>query len=342
MPQERKRLYADSYDIAWIAALRIERAAATVLFDEGHGEPEGFNQHEKDDNSYDWGRIGKHNIVVASLPSGSYGIASAAITATQLLSSLPHIKIGLLVGIGGGIPRPGHDIRLGDVVVSQPDSKSGGVVQYDLGKAREGSTWERKGSLNAPPAVLFNALSKSQSERERKGPQTAQLLENMYRQFPRMRKLYSYQGVDNDLLFLSTFQHSGDDTCDSCDLSEQVVRQKRTSTGPKVYYGIIASGNTLIRDAATRENIFKLAEEECLCVEMEAAGLVNDYPCIVIRGICDYADSHKNDRWQRYASATAAAFAVELLHHVPIKRLHVAPPALELVKIVKQEIVNLK
>lgn len=31
-----------------------------------------------------------------------------------------------------------------------------------------------------------------------------------------------------------------------------------------------------------------------LCFKMEAAGLIADFPCLVVRSICDYADSHKN------------------------------------------------
>jgi hypothetical protein len=50
---------------------------------------------------------------------------------------------------------------------------------------------------------------------------------------------------------------------------------------------------------------------------MEAAGLMNDFPCLVIRGICDYADSHKNNTWQPYAAATAAAYAKEVLSVIP-------------------------
>ena len=46
-----------------------------------------------------------------------------------------------------------------------------------------------------------------------------------------------------------------------------------------------------------------------LCFKMEAAGLMDDFPCLVVRGICDYADSHKNKQWQGYAAATAAAYA---------------------------------
>jgi nucleoside phosphorylase len=81
--------------------------------------------------------------------------------------------------------------------------------------------------------------------------------------------------------------------------------------------GIIASSNTLVKDASFRDSICKDTGEECICIEMEAAGLMNGFPCLIIRGICDYGDSHKNDRWQRYAAATAAAYAKEFLSVVP-------------------------
>lgn len=50
---------------------------------------------------------------------------------------------------------------------------------------------------------------------------------------------------------------------------------------------------------------------------MEAAGVLGEYPCVVVRGICDYADSHQNKSWQNYAAATAAAYAKELLSKIP-------------------------
>src|SRR6266702_2590586 len=58
-----------------------------------------------------------------------------------------------------------------------------------------------------------------------------------------------------------------------------------------------------------------------LCFEMEAAGLMNEFPCAVIRGICDYADSHKNKSWQPYAAATAAAATKELLLIIPAEEV---------------------
>jgi nucleoside phosphorylase len=54
-----------------------------------------------------------------------------------------------------------------------------------------------------------------------------------------------------------------------------------------------------------------------LCFEMEAAGLINSFPYLVIRGICDYADSYKNKRWQPYAAGIAAVYAKELLLVIP-------------------------
>lgn len=85
---------------------------------------------------------------------------------------------------------------------------------------------------------------------------------------------------------------------------------------PMVHYGTIASGNQVMRDGATRDQI-SYEFRGVLCFEMEAAGLMNNFPCPVVRGICDYADSHKNKRWQPYAAGTAAAYAKELLLVIP-------------------------
>jgi hypothetical protein len=150
---------SDAYAIAWVAALPHERAAGTMMLDERHKQPDDFAKNTSDPNSYSWGRIGKHNVVIASLPAGEYGLTSTATTAQGLRSSLPHIRIGLLVGIGAGVPGEKRhangrvtvrrDIRLGDVVVSNPDGTNGGVVQYDFIKAKP--SFERKGFLNGPP-----------------------------------------------------------------------------------------------------------------------------------------------------------------------------------------------
>ena len=182
------------YTVGWIAALPIDRAAATAMLDERHEKPRNFVQHQSDTNSYTWGRMGEHNVVIASLAAGVYGTTSAATTASNLLSSLPQIRIGLLVGIGGGIARPdqGRDIRLGDIVVSQPDGASGGVIQYDLAKAKSNDKRERKDFLNMPPQVLLQALSNLRSEHYITGSKVPHLLEeghpNTNRQWRRCQR----------------------------------------------------------------------------------------------------------------------------------------------------------
>jgi nucleoside phosphorylase len=327
----------ESYTIAWITALPIERAAAEAMLDEEHRAPTGFTRHQTDSNVYTWGRVGEHNIVIAALASGVYGTTSAATTASSLLASLPSIRIGLLVGIGGGIARPDQDqdIRLGDVVVSQPCDTTGGVCQYDLIKAKSGGKCERKGFLGRPPAVLLNALTSIQARHERKDSDVPYLLQVMLESNPKMGKRtkknpgYAHQGFDNDRLFKASCDYIPGPDCQGCDTASEVYRDPRDTTDPDIHYGTIGSGNTLIKDAAMRDRIVADLGENCICFEMEAAGLMNHFPCLVIRGICDYADSHKNDRWQRYASATAAAYAKELLAYVPAAEVQETKRALE-------------
>jgi nucleoside phosphorylase len=327
----------DSYTIGWIAALPIERAAAEAMLDEKHAAPTGFTRHQTDANVYTWGRLGEHNIVIAALASGDYGTTSAATTASSLLASLPSIRVGLMVGIGGGIARPEEnlDIRLGDVIVSQPCRTTGGVCQYDLIKAKSDDKRERKGFLGRPPTVLLNALTSIQASHEQIDSEIPSFLRVMLEKYPKMGKRskqnpgYTHQGFDNDRLFKASCEHVPGLDCQGCDTADEIQRDPRETTNPDIHYGTIASGNTLVKDAATRDRIAADLGNDCICFEMEAAGLMNHFPCLVIRGICDYADSHKDDRWQRYASATAAAYAKELLVYVPASEVQETKRALE-------------
>ncbi|KAG7124466.1 Vegetative incompatibility protein HET-E-1 like [Verticillium longisporum] len=278
--------------------------------------------------------------------TGVYGTSSAATTVSSLLASLPSIRIGLLVGIGGGIARPSkdQDIRLGDIVVSQPDGTTGGVCQYDLFKAEAGGKRERKGFLGRPPTVLLNAFGRIQADHERKDFKAPYHLQRMLEENPKMAEKskkspgYVHQGSDNDRLFQAYYAHASGSDCRDCDKTGEVLRDTRNTTDPEIYYGTIASGNTLVKDAAERDRIVDAVGENCLCFEMEAAGLMNSFPCLVIRGICDYADAHKNDRWQRCASATAAAYAKELLAYVPAVEVQETKQALEVMQSVDQKL----
>jgi hypothetical protein len=127
-----------------------------------------------------------------------------------------------------------------------------------------------------------------------------------------MEAEFTYRGKEQDRLFHATYDHHGlDNACDNCEISRQLTRPARDRHDPVIHYGLIASGNQVIKHGGTRD---KLSQElGILCFEMEAAGLMDNFPCLVIRGICDYADSHKSKQWQGYAAATAAAYAKELL-----------------------------
>jgi nucleoside phosphorylase len=278
------------------------------MMDEEHPD---LPQESADTNSYSFGRIGEHNVIVACLPAGQLGTSSAAAVASQMNSRFPSIRFGLMVGIGGGVPSTEADIRLGDVVISQPYMQYGGVVQYDFGKADAEGRFTRTGSLNAPPAILLSALAKLRANYIRRRTKLSEHLSALVH-LPE----FAYQGADRDTLYNPTYNHAGGPTCESCSREELVMRTPRENVDVLLHFGTIASGNQVMKHGVTRD---RLSAElgGILCFEMEAAGLMNNFPCLVIRGICDYADSHKNKRWQPYAAATAAACAKELLSTIP-------------------------
>jgi nucleoside phosphorylase len=149
----------------------------------------------------------------------------------------------------------------------------------------------------------------------------------MHKNYPNMASQgsgYVYQGAEYDRLFQPDYEHaSSKKDCGGCDYAKIIECQERPDQNPRIHYGTIASGNQVIKDARQRDLISK----SCLCFETEAAGLMNNFPCLVIRGICDYSDSHKNDQWQRYAAATAAAYAKELLQITDIADIKCTPSA---------------
>jgi nucleoside phosphorylase len=280
-------------------------AAAQELLDEEH---EHLDKDENDNNLYTLGQIGGHNVVLACLPAGQTGIGSAAVVATQLKATFKWIRFGLMVGIGGGVPGK-EDIRLGDVVISQPCQGHGGVIQYDFGKATP-SGFVRTGFLNSPPQVLLSAVATMRANHLRR---RSKLSEHVLK----VQNLpgFTRESTGPDVLHQASYNHVGD-SCNMCSADKVVNRQPRKGNEIVVHYGTIASGNQVMRDGITRDIVSK-DFGGVLCFEMEAAGLMNNFPCLVIRGICDYTDSHKNKKWQPYAALAAAACAKELLSVIP-------------------------
>lgn len=306
----------ETFQIGWICALPIEAAAAMEMLDEDFGPLD--SQDMSDSNTYTLGRIGKHYVVIACLPAGQYGNNAATTVANNMVRTFStSLRVGLMVGVGGGIPSTAHDIRLGDVVISCPEGTVGGVVQYDMGKVGLDGGFYRNGSLNSPPRSLLTAVSSMRAAELRDDPRFPEYLANATRRTTRTRKNFGRPNLELDRLFKPEHHHPVTvNSCDGCPAEWEEIRSKRESSDPQPHYGIIASGNSVIKHAGTREKL-RLATG-ALCFEMEAAGLMQDFPCIVIRGVCDYADSHKNKQWQGYAALAAASYAKELLGYIPV------------------------
>ncbi|KAK1072383.1 hypothetical protein LTR74_002696 [Friedmanniomyces endolithicus] len=319
----------DDYTVAWICPLEVEQIAATAMLDEQHPR---LSQSANDHNAYALGSIYGHNVVIAGLPLA--GNASAATVVAKMRNTFQQLRFGLLVGIGGGVPTRTDNgyIRLGHVVVSKPTGQHSRAVQYDHGKAEAGS-FRRTGFLAPPPTVLLNAAQRLSviCALASADPVVSHLrrLDTSKRQLRR----YKHPGANKDHLYQPDYVHLDRDlSCQKCgcDTSKIVVRKADGSDAESdveedpgdageyvvVHRGTIAAGGKVMRNGIERDQLAK--ENGLLCFEMEAAGALNDFPCLVIRGISDYSDSHKNDKWHGYAAAVAAAYGRELFMHMPV------------------------
>ncbi|KAK5633652.1 hypothetical protein RRF57_009366 [Xylaria bambusicola] len=308
----------NDYTIGWVCAVEKEHIAAAEFLDEEHGNLD--SQPRNDNNTYTLGRIGKHNVVIAILPHWEYGLVSAANTARDMIRSFPNLRVGLMVGIGGGAPAK-HDIRLGDVVVSSAGYANGGVFQYDYGKTIQDKEFTYTGFLNKPPTFVMTAVASLKSLYKRKGHQLKESITKVLENNPRLQDEYQRPIRSMDILYKSDYVHSGEeseDCLESCGNAPSNIIQRRErpthEDDPAIHYGLIASANRLMQDALIRDKLAN--DKDVLCFEMEAAGLMNQLPFLVVRGICDYSDTHKNLRWQGYAAMMAAAYTKDLLNKI--------------------------
>ncbi|KAG2416038.1 hypothetical protein HFD88_007230 [Aspergillus terreus] len=329
------------YTVGWICALpKTELVAAVAMLDEDH--PVLPAADPKDMNSYILGRIGDHNVAIACLPAETTGKVSAATVAKDMLRSFPAVRFGLMVGIGGGAPYYGsqgnnqesegsdedsendsedeQDIRLGDVVISLHSKSSEAVVQYDFGKSvQEKEFLHIGGQLNKPPNIVLSAVSILRSRHALRPFKISHQLAAALAENSLMAMRFRHRGLEKDRLFKSDVVHKeGKKSCKSCcgpDNINLVKRKDRHNHDAQIHYGAIGSADQVMKDAILRDKWAR--EEKIKCFEMEAAGIMDSFPCLVIRAICDYADTHKNKVWQPYAAATAASYAKELLLVIP-------------------------
>ncbi|KAB8236424.1 uncharacterized protein BDW43DRAFT_298059 [Aspergillus alliaceus] len=279
-------LTPDDYTIAWICALPLEAAAARAMLDEAHTPP----QLSTDSNAYEFGELSGHYIVIAYLPAGVYGKVSAAAVLSRMRSTFRRLQFGLMVGIGGGVPGKNNDIRLGDVIVSKPGRNHSGVVQYDYGKVVQGGQFELMGTSNKPPPTLLTRLSQLEAKQITGSGEDTLLktVSEVLEQNPNMKGRFSLPDQHTDFLFCSTYHHvDKEDNCEKCDKEQLVKRPMRDTRVPFVHYGLIASGDQVMKDSGTRDS-------------------------------SDSCDSHKQKQWQGYAALTAAAYTKLLLSIMPV------------------------
>ncbi|RDW64456.1 5'-methylthioadenosine/S-adenosylhomocysteine nucleosidase family protein [Aspergillus mulundensis] len=293
------RLAPDAYTVGWICALPLELAAAKLMIKEPHNPLD--SQPASDHNIYTLGRIGRHSVVFLCLQTGVYGTTSAATAVAHMNSTFRNIRFGLMVGIGGGVPTMA-DVRLGDVVVSKPTGAFGAIVQYDSGKSLPNGVFKQTGSLGQPPSLLLKAMSELDSNPTSTGGQSL------------------FRRPQHDWLFEIGHDHESDHAeWSACDQSNLLKRPVRPSDGLMIHYGPVASGNQVIKDLNIRDKVAR--DLGAICFEMEAAGIMEERASLVIRGISDYCDSHKNKQWQGYAALVAAAYAKQILSIVPVAEL---------------------
>jgi nucleoside phosphorylase len=321
----------DTFQIGIVCPLPIERAAAQEVLDIEYDDPK--ERYPNDTNTYSLGKIGSHNVVIAGFPAGFTGLVAAAAVASNLTKTFTSVKVLLCVGIGGGVWTETSDVRIGDIVVSEPAGGYGGVEQYNFGKALEGGKFERTGFQRPPPEEILTAMGKLKANFIREKTDIATTIARF-----QQKRAFRYLGADNDRLFQTGAAHNAKSSdCSECDLSQLIGRKPRDSPFvddlpvPAIHYGLIASADQLMKDSKLRDSLNISCGGHIRCFEMEAAGLMNNYPCLVIRGISDYCDSHKrtDKGWHGFAAAMAAAYARELVKVLPLNALAKEPTLAE-------------
>jgi nucleoside phosphorylase len=326
----------DDFAIAIICALPLEAEAVEAQFDESYDRlGKYYGKQRGDANVYINGRIGKHDVVLCYVPG--MGKGSAAGVASSLLVSYPGVRLALVVGICGGAPPPPEyqEIFLGDVIIS--DS----VIEYDFGRQYPGGFQRKtavKDTLGRPGReirALLNGLRAENARRELQD-QAQQYLYCLQQSGMK----WCHPGVD-DILFKAWYLHKhysdvspagcscfGSDSpgqiceealrrdCDEleCDHGQQVrCREISDANRTSIYIGPVASADTVMKSGQHRDEIIN--KEKVIGFEMDGAGVWDNVPCIIVKGVCDYADSHKSKVWQAYAAATGASVAKAFLEY---------------------------
>lgn len=289
-----------------VTALAHERSAVLATFD---GSDSSIGNVD-DPTIYTLGTYkpngsGRARAVLLATPS-DMGKVSAAVVGSQALRSFKGVEHILMVGIAAGCPNPlvpAEHVRLGDVVVSN----NAGILEFDDVKRTDGGAIEFRGSPQRPDNRMLQALNLliSQEELGRR-PWEMHFSEALQRLERKVE--FRRPSEDLDILYQSDLP------------AVHPLDPQRRPGWPRIHTGAIGSSDMLLKDSVYRNQLrdkFKVR-----AIEMEGSGLQTaawaaNRGIIVVRGICDYADMHKSDAWQRYAALSAASFAKALVQALP-------------------------
>ncbi|KAG8630848.1 hypothetical protein KVT40_002467 [Elsinoe batatas] len=333
-----------AFEIAIICALVPEANAIQAIFDhiwDDEDDEAYIGRAAGDLNQYTVGKIGKHYVVLAYLPD--MGSTSAATLSSTLAMSFPNIRLAIVAGVCGGVPRPPHyekDIFLGDLVVSTA------IIQYDFGRQHP-KGFEKKHEVldnpGRPLRELRGFVKKMETNRDYQ--KTQKEIINTIADIQKRSEEMAHPGNEGDILFAADFQHKHhtsdppdcacgqqDDeicqeareaTCTTLQCKGPVVLdRKRPRTAhldvtsethvPAIHVGYFGSANTVMKSGRHRDDTSKT--HKVIALEMESVGVWEVFPCcLVVKSVSDYADSHKNKTWQPYSALVAAAGVKALL-----------------------------
>jgi nucleoside phosphorylase len=341
----------EEFHVAIVCALSLEYDAVSRAIEEfWDDDGDRYGRAPGDVNTYTTGRMGDTNVVVVLL--SNMGKSNAAGTAASLRSSYPCVRLALLVGICGGAPKTkdGTEILLDDVIISKSVVQYDLVRLYADSRVVRDTVED---ALGRPTKDIRSMVAMLETDRgrERLENKAAEYLRKLQAKPVRQRRGrdYTYPGPDKDHLYPSDYQHKHhslatcicaghkggtDPVCEAsrslsceevgCDLTSVIKRdrigEKRRALdegrqddaqAPWIFVGRLCSGDSVIKSAAERERLF--TQHNAIGWEMEGAGVWDEVPCLVVKGVCDYADSHKDKSWQNFAAATAASTAKALL-----------------------------
>ncbi|CAI0644717.1 unnamed protein product [Colletotrichum noveboracense] len=331
----------EDFSVALICALPIEFDAVALAFDETWPVNQ-FGKAPGDYNSYTLGRMGRQNAVLVLLHK--MGKTSAASATTSLRHSFPSVNLALLCGICGGVPNPSPDVEilLGDVIISENVVQYDYGRQYPSKFAHKNTASDVLGMPVKEIRSFLNHL-KTDFGRDELRSQVPSMLEQIQRKTVENGhwSKYFHPGTEIDVLFRADYPHrhqhnpdcscSEDTVCDEaiktscadlqCDPEYHVLRRRLNGQNerergpettsdifkspPQVYVGTVGSGDTVMKSGEHRDMMAQ--QHGIIAFEMEGAGVWDEIPCIIVKSVCDYADSHKNKNWQGFAAVAAAS-----------------------------------